>query len=288
MSDYWAAAKVYLHADGSRSGSVVYSRDPDGVTISAKPDKSAMAVMEPRCPSGGRACPLLAAAAQAAQAARASANRQRSVRRSVQVLQAYVRGHDLTRLLTFTNGAETPWQSAGDSLDDFMGWLKKDGRRLLGNAPIVAVAERGGEYGRWHIHAAIPKGTWLPYNDIRSSWSEYLTGLGYTSTAASGFHRWHAGDENGKHKKGFANARHAAIYLSKYLRKGLAESVADGRHRYRTLNASAPKPLCFRTDSLTTALYALGVPERGCYRLEYADARTGELHLYGLLFDVGG
>lgn len=280
---YRVAVSTYLYPDGSIQGSAVYA--------SRGPVRHSTRYIEPlhRCWDGVRECPILAAASEAARREMDTANRLRSIRRSVLLMQQHIRTHGLTRLLTFTNGAVGGWLSPDQALDDVMSWiLNAGGRDLLGKRAFVCVAEPGGANGRWHVHAAIPNGYRLDYSRIIRSWSAHMTRLGYVSSAASGVHRFHAGDEGGKYKRGFPSARVAANYLAKYLRKALGCSMPPARHRFRTVNSKAATPLTFRCDSLSTALMALGVREDGCYRLEFVNGETGELHLFGLLIDSGG
>lgn len=170
-------------------------------------------------------------------------NRQRSERRAAQTLRRLVRAGDLRRLLTFTNGgAGEGWTCARDAVHDVMGWYRKGGgRELLGNTGFVLVAERGGKRRRWHVHAAIRAGYRLPYRKLIASWSAWLTSKGYSSP--TGTHRWHAGDEKGRGRDGFASARVCAGYLSKYLTKGfeLDERQAYEK-RFRSADCLVPDP----------------------------------------------
>jgi len=103
------------------------------------------------------------------------------------------------------------------------------GRELLGDTPFVCVPERGEDRGRIHVHGAIRSGYRLDYTAIIASWSAYLRSQGYFSSAPSGVHRWHAGDEQGRGKVGFSSARVCADYMAKYLAKGF---LTDGRVKY--------------------------------------------------------
>lgn len=207
-----------------------------------------------------------------------------NTQRARQQLRRFVRTHDLRRLLTFTNGGEGDgFQTRQETLDTFARWLKVFGC-LLGKTPVVVVAERGGKHGRWHIHALVRSGHFLPYREIRATWSHFLTRRGFISP--TGLHRFHAGDDSGKHSDGFRSARIAAVYAAKYLGKHADDDDREeGRHRYRTYQGETPKPLRSRHRSLGDALRSLG----HCgwlHPLEYLNAETGELVRFGFLFDT--
>lgn len=175
---------------------------------------------------------------------RAAANRLRSGRRAGQDLRRKVRNADLRRLLTFTNGAEGEgWTSLHQAVRDVVEWyLLLGGRELLEGSPIVIVAERGkGDKRRIHVHAAIKHGYFIDYRAIITSWSDYLTSRGFISTASC--HRFHAGDDNGKHSKGFSSARVCADYMASYLGKGFSEEERTlYEKRYRVMGIDAPTP----------------------------------------------
>lgn len=209
---------------------------------------------------------------------------QENASRAKQLVRRYVRTHDLTRLLTFTNGGEgVGFATRAETLDAFARWYKVHGS-LLGNSPMLVVAERGGRGRRWHIHAAIRSGYRLDYNRIRNSWSAFLDKRGYHSP--TGLHRFNAGDDDGSHSKGFASARVAAAYLAKYITKHADDDDRDkNAHRYRSYNGSAPQPSKSRHASLKAALASLG----HCgwvHTLEYVNGDTGEVRPFGFLFDT--
>jgi hypothetical protein len=122
-------------------------------------------------------------------------------------------------------------------------YLHHGGRELLGDTPLVCVPERGDKGRRIHVHGAIRSGYRINYTAIRASWSAYLAAHGYISTAPSGLHRWHAGDENGRGKDGFRSARTCADYMAKYLVKGF-ESEAREKYekRFRSDGCFVPEP----------------------------------------------
>jgi len=285
MSDTHVQAKIRYYPDGSIRASAVCLADRGQREQQVDtPGGGALREPSPVCPlrrsTDGGVCPIRVAAIEDEAERRAAANRERAARRARWSVHDYVRSYNLSRLLTFTNGSEREWQSASEALDVFMRWLAAEGRHLLLNAPLLAVAERG-DQGRWHVHAAIPSGFSLPFKRIHSSWSDYMNGHGYPSSLASGSHRWHAGQSIG-------SAFYTACYVAKYVAKSIDHEREKGRHSFRCLNMSRPLPLVFRCDSLTTALLVIGVPEDECYRLEFVDGVTGELHLFGLLVDTGG
>lgn len=186
---------------------------------------------------------------------RESINRQRAVRRAVVQIQRFIRTHNLVRLLTFTNGGpEGGWETCEQAIRDVVAYLQGDeARRLYGGGPVVVVAERGGAHGRVHVHVALGRGHRLNYSKCILSWTRFLNGRGFTSS--TGFHRWHAGDEQGKHAGGFTNAAIAAAYISKYMSKEL-ESVDHSAHgkRYRALFGEHPVPEQYPVDSLLHAV----------------------------------
>jgi hypothetical protein len=106
-------------------------------------------------------------------------------------------------------------------------WYTQDGHWLLGETSFVAVPERGKDWGRIHVHAAIRRGYRLDYSAIIASWSAYLTARGYNSS--TGTHRFHAGDEHGKATNGFSSARVCGDYMAKYLAKGFETDAASTR-----------------------------------------------------------
>lgn len=175
-------------------------------------------------------------------------NRVRSSRRASQDLRRKIRHADLRRLLTFTNGAPGGWESMREAMLHVVDWyVNGGGCGLLGGSPLAVVAERGEEYGRIHVHAAVRAGGFIGYNAVRASWTEYLTSHGYTSSGE--WHRFHAGDENGKHSQGFSSARVCADYMAKYLGKSFAsEGRGSWEKRYRVLGVTVPSPC--RVDGL--------------------------------------
>jgi len=176
---------------------------------------------------------------------RHAANLQRANRHAAQDLMRKVRQGNLRRLLTFTNGGDGEgWQTLRESVRDVLDWyLHHGGRELLGDTPLVCVPERGENGRRIHVHGAIRSGYRLDYSAIIASWSAYLTSHGFVSTAASGLHRWHAGDEQGRGKDGFSSARTCADYMAKYLVKGF-ESDARVKYekRFRSDGCLVPEP----------------------------------------------
>ena len=211
-------------------------------------------------------------------------NNQRASRRASLVLRRFIRTHDLKRLLTFTTGDSEGWASRKESLDCVSDFLKVHGA-LLGDTAIATVAERGlhGQR-RWHVHAAIRSGYRLPYSTIIATWSNFLNRRGYSSV--TGTHRWHAGDEQGRGGLGFKSARVCAGYMAKYLVKSMEVVEAEHYvHRYRTAGGPVPKPEVSRHQTLQDAMPS---NVRWVMPLDFADGETGELHVYGYLFDGGG
>lgn len=171
------------------------------------------------------------------------------VARARRQVRSYVRNNQLTRLLTFTNGdMDGGFDSAEDAYAAFAMWWRVHGKKLLPKGGCVVVAEQGSENGRWHLHALVRKDGWFSYNRVRESWSGLLQRRGYRS--ATGVHRFHAGDESGRAKRGFKSARVAAAYASKYLGK----SMRSGRRRFRTYECARPLTSSFRVESVDSAL----------------------------------
>jgi hypothetical protein len=210
-----------------------------------------------------------------------------NTRRARSKVRRLVRAYDLTRLLTFTNGSHDSegFDTRSAALDAYYGFDRYC-RDLLGNTPRLVVAERGGKRGRWHIHVLIRRGYRIPYRGIIRAWSAHMERLGYHS--ATGIHRFHAGDEFGKHKDGFTSSRVAANYAAKYLGKHADDDARiSGEHRYRSYNAAAPLPVVTRHADLGAAMSDLRDMVR-VYPLAYVNGETGEEHIYGYLFDGGG
>ena len=176
---------------------------------------------------------------------RKALNLGRSNRQAARDMRWKIRRNDLRRLLTFTNGASGGgWSSLAQAVRHVLDWyLHHGGRELLGETAFVCVPERGKRGLRIHVHAAIRAGYRLDYSAIRRSWSVYLTAQGFVSTAKSGEHRFHAGDEEGRGKVGFASARTCADYMAKYLVKGFeTEARLAYEKRFRSDGCLRPEP----------------------------------------------
>jgi hypothetical protein len=211
-------------------------------------------------------------------------NAERSVRRSSVKLRRLARYNDLTRLITFTNGATgAGWESRKVALDDVARFLKVHGRECFGRYRSILVAEQGGKGARWHVHGVIPAGGWLKYSAIIARWSDFMERRGWHS--ASGTHRWHCGDEHGKHKGKFSSARVAGHYIAKYLTKDLAtHDYGSGVHRYRYVGTDNPLPDLSHFRSMSEALSIL----TGCHLTPIEQPDTdGVLYVVGYWFEGG-
>jgi len=168
-------------------------------------------------------------------------NRRRVSSRARGQLMRLVRRGNLRRLLTFTNGARGEgWRSYQDAIRDVMRWYREwGGCGLLVGTPIVLVAERGKD-GRIHVHGAIRGGYYFNYSAVIHSYSAYMESIGYHSTV--GTHRFHSGDENGKHRDGFTSARWCARYMAKYLSKTFEDERKSYEHRYLADGIKPPEP----------------------------------------------
>lgn len=219
-------------------------------------------------------------------------NRQRSLRRSARQLKNFVRFHDLRRLLTFTNGAPEGWSGRRESLDAVTLWLRQGAKReFFRDTPIVLVAERGGDNGRWHVHACVTMDAWLPYRRIIESWSGHMECSGWHSSHISQktgkpVHRFHAGDEQRRALDGFTNAKCAAEYMGKYMTKDFLGDREKYEHIYRPSGGWSPVAEAWRSDSLRSALWAAGLASDDCYPLTIKDT-DGTSHTCGYLFDTG-
>lgn len=143
--------------------------------------------------------------------------------------------------MTFTNGDHDScgWTDRKSALDDVARFLKVHGSECFGVYRAVMVAEQGGKGGRWHVHAVVPAGGFLPYSQIIRRWSSFMERRGWHSV--TGIHRWHVGDEQGKHKTGFTSARIAGRYVAKYLTKDLGGTdYGSHTHRYRYVGTDSP------------------------------------------------
>lgn len=267
--------RSWEYPDGTSSGHAVVNPAGNRQTPATGGEKSADDGLAAwlgvsRVVVAGRDCPLLVNL-------RDRENRERAARRARRTIERRVRSGNLTRLLTFTNGGTCGgWLDHHAALDDVMRFLKVHAVGLKLYVPMVVVAERGGLGGRWHVHALIPPGTFLPYRRIIAAWSNFLTRRGFVSR--SGKHRFHAGDIGGEHRDGFANARVAAAYAVKYLSKSLTEAKRrKGCHSYRTQAQSVPRPREGRCRSLREAMGLL----RGRYWFFGADGVD-----YGFAFDT--
>lgn len=214
-------------------------------------------------------------------------NLHRSIARSATLVKRLVRWHSLTRLMTFTNGAQgIGWDSRKAVLDDVARFLKVHGHECFGSTKVLIVAERGGRGGRWHAHALIEQVGWLPYSRIITRWSEFMENRGHHSL--TGTHRWHAGDDKGKHADGFTSARVAARYAAKYLTKDLAaEDYGTYTHRYRTAGGLAPVHPDESHHAEFTAALATLPPDAYTVPIT-VDLADGSSFLIGYYFDAGG
>lgn len=278
------AFKCYDFPDGSRMGSAVRHHSPPKIKHSPRAAEwTSFGKERPDDPS------RTGVAGTAGSSDRDEANAARSLRRSKKNLKAWIRTHQLTRLLTFTNGAAGDgWATRREALDSVSSFLRDtENRSLFGDTPIVCVAERGGAARRWHVHACIRNGYRLDYSRIINAWSTHMTNSGYISTSASGTHRFHSGDEHGKAGRGFSSARVAGEYMAKYMSKSFIEERDPYEHVYRSCGGSAPVPRALRFDSLAAALDGLHLRAVNIHALEWLNGETGELHTYGVVFDTG-
>jgi len=167
---------------------------------------------------------------------------------------------------------------------DIADWVQsEDGRKLLGDTPVVVIAEYGGERGRVHAHGAIRDGYRLDYAKIIRSYSAFMESRGYHST--SGVHRWHAGDDDHKHGDGFRSARHCAVYLAKYLTKFDSRAgLAKHSKSYRVIGGSPLVPDRVIVDSMREA-QQLVMDTFGCLPVYFRDP---DGHVVGFWFDSGG
>lgn len=200
-------------------------------------------------------------------------------------MRRLARYNGLTRLVTFTNGAVGDgWETRKSALDDVARFLKVHGQSCFGGAPAVMVAEQGGKGARWHVHAVVPGGSWLPYSRIIRAWSAFMEGRGWRSV--KGTHRWHSGDDQGRHKGGFSSARVAGRYLSKYLTKALiGDDYGTGIHRYRVVHADNPVAVQSDFPLMGDALETLNGVHLSPIEVPDAD---GVLYCIGYWFDSGG
>ena len=197
---------------------------------------------------------------------------------------------DLTRLLTFTNGAQGDgWEDPAQALDDVSEWLRweyegKTGAALLGDTPELHVPERGERNYRLHVHMAIRGGYRLEYSAIIRHWSAFMESKGFHSL--TGTHRWHAGDDAGKHAGGFKSARQCARYMAKYLSKGFTSVDRDKyRHRYRHSALSVPEPERAFVHGLQNAAQAVMVAGGGW--AEMVGFKDPDGHAVGFWFELG-
>lgn len=169
-------------------------------------------------------------------------NTRRAARRATVAVHRLVRAFNLTRLVTFTNGDSTGWATREDAVRDVCEWLQlPEVRTLLKDTTAVVIGETGGAHGRVHAHAAMPRGHRWDYRVTIRSWSAFMESKGYHSE--TGIHRWHAGDDSGEHKGGFASAWVCAAYMSKYLSKDLSADRRKHSKRYRvTGGIKLPEP----------------------------------------------
>ncbi len=169
-----------------------------------------------------------------------------------------MRYHDLTRLLTFTNGDPRGWATPGEALADTRAFIKAHGKKLGLKGPMCFIVEPGSKGGRFHVHAAMKRGWRLDYLALIQAWTAFMQRRGWHSTAST--HRFHVGDGQGRFKGGFRSARLAALYMVKYLSKSFeAVSRIKGEHRYRTCGGEVPKPESWRSETLEETILELGV-----------------------------
>lgn len=212
---------------------------------------------------------------------KADLNRERVGRRAAQRVRHLVRTGNLTRLLTFTNGGDGDgWPSTREAMLSLGRWYRREGRALLGDTGIVTVAERG-KKARIHLHAAIRAGYRLDYGAIIRSWSAHLESEGYRSTST--YHRFHAGDDTGRHSEGFSSARICARYLAKYLSKSFSDEriAQERRHWSEDITPLEPERILGLRLGEIPGLLADTFP--GCSVVAYTD---GEGLLAGYFFDT--
>lgn len=250
----WMCA-AYYYPDGSCEGSLT--------PVPPEPTNGADRVRAHRARQAERRGESVVAVTDDEIAIRRRLNLERAGQRAKVSVRRRVRAHGLRRLLTFTNGSACGgWDCRRAALDDVARFLKHHGVRCFGAVPIVLVAERGGKGGRWHVHAAMPKTGRLDYSRIIRRWSAFMTSRGWKSSAASGLHRFHAGDEHGKHSTGFSSARSCARYLVKYLVKSLEIQPGEsGEHRYRSWNAGLPVAWRVLSHGLGSVAAVIGLME---------------------------
>jgi hypothetical protein len=129
-------------------------------------------------------------------------------------------------------------------------------RARYGKRPIVAVFERGGQLGRWHIHLAL--NFYVPKPVLQKLW-----GHGFVDIRKSGRsqERW--------------RQRDLASYLAKYVAKSLeevpeegAEERAKGEHRYLVTQGFTPGAWslrCYRVGQAYERMLSLyGKPDLEC------------------------
>lgn len=169
-----------------------------------------------------------------------------------------------------------------DALNDVARFLKVHGVRCFGAYRAVLVAERGGEGDRWHVHVLTPDLGWLPYFKIIQRWSKFMERRGWHSK--TGIHRWHAGDDQGRWKKGFTTPKRAARYAAKYITKDLAaEDYGEKVHRYRDVGTDSPEIVEVEYESR-----AVAIPQIRQVKLnpiERPDPITGEAILIGYWYE---
>lgn len=129
-------------------------------------------------------------------------------------------------------------------------------RRRFGKRPIVAVLERGGELGRWHVHLALNF-----YVDKRVL--ARLWGHGFVDIRKS------------KGQQARWRQRELAAYLAKYVSKTLeevpeegAQESAGGEHRYLVTQGFSPGSWSLRYHRVGQAherlLGLYGQPDMEC------------------------
>lgn len=214
---------------------------------------------------------------------RDEANKRRSDLHAQRSMQVYIRSADLTRLTTFTNGAQGDgFTSLREALRMFEAWYTSGGgRNLLG--PCVVLPERGGRNGRIHLHAAVARRKRLRWDAIRVSWTNWLNTHGYPSRST--FHRFHAGDDTGKWADGCYSARECALYMAGYLGKSLSSEPRDPyEHRFESFGVTPVEPQRLSGFFLSDVVPLLWDTFAGSVEFEWFHDPAG--NRAGLWFDV--
>lgn len=251
---------------------------PDGLTIVVVPPVRERDDLKPKPgpPSQSDGAKPDAGAVDRA-AARAAHSHAESVRRSRATVKDLARKNGLGRLSTFTFPTSIPERRRAQGL--FSRWIEKYGRRWFPSYLLVYELHKS---GCWHVHLLDPGEVFLPWREIRRSWTRYLVRCGVPLSEASEVARTHHGKKR-LHDPG--------AYAAKYVGEDFGQELEPGTHRYeRSQNLEGATILrlsAARLRALLRSGWLLGHHHPALLLTGYYDGRQDGLPFlhYSLIWD---